>query len=260
MRRSPRRWFSRAASAGRRRRARSAIGIENACVAVRLAIRRSTSRRRGQGVKNLKQPKTPSIPSSPRRSRPRKPKGLAFIETGREPTMTKRAWGTGSAEVCSAARCPVRPRLRKRAASPANLAQLRAYFGWTTDAMPSLYTQAVEREEAALAAAARRPSGEVIALRRRGSVSRRGSRIPAFRRRRKSWVAKGKFSFVIGKSSLPCNPDGIVPGKRPSHQQSCKLARNGVRALKKRVPRRDTAVCRSAMHTGPAAKEAAGMP
>ncbi len=86
--------------------------------------------------------------------------------------MTKESLGNWFREACSAAGCPGSAHgLRKRAATRlakagANFAQLRAYFGgWTTDAMPSLYTQAVERQEAALAAAAKGgASGEVIPL------------------------------------------------------------------------------------------------
>lgn len=84
--------------------------------------------------------------------------------------MKKESLGNWFREACEAAGCPGSAHgLRKRAAtrlakSGANFAQLRAYFGWTSDKMPSLYTQAVEREEAAMAAAEKGGFGEIIAL------------------------------------------------------------------------------------------------
>ena len=117
---------------------------------------------------------TVTIPVHPKLAeaiRARKPKGLTFIETEEGGPMKKESLGNWFREICDAAGCKASAHgLRKRAATRlakagANFVQLRAYFGWTTDRMPSLYTQAVEREEAALAAAAKAgASGAVIPL------------------------------------------------------------------------------------------------
>jgi integrase len=93
---------------------------------------------------------------------------ITLIETEEGGPMKRESLGNWFREICDAAGCPGSAHgLRKRAATRlakagANFVQLRAYFGWTTDRMPSLYTQAVEREEAALAAAAKVGASDAI--------------------------------------------------------------------------------------------------
>jgi len=77
-------------------------------------------------------------------------KGLTFVAQESGEPMTKESFGNWFREACDKADCPGSAHgLRKAAATRAALngatvAQLKAFFGWTDDAMPSLYTKSAD--------------------------------------------------------------------------------------------------------------------
>jgi len=79
-----------------------------------------------------------------------KPRGLTFIAQESGEPMTKESFGNWFREACDKAGCAGSAHgLRKAAATRAamngaTVAQLKAFFGWKGDAMPSLYTKSAD--------------------------------------------------------------------------------------------------------------------
>jgi integrase len=95
---------------------------------------------------------------------------LTFIVGANGQPMTKESFGNAFREACRAAGVPGSAHgVRKIAATTAanngaTTSQLKALFGWTSDAMPTLYTRAADRERLG------REAGHMLANENRTSI------------------------------------------------------------------------------------------
>jgi integrase len=108
---------------------------------------------------------------------------LTFIVGERGQPLTKESFGNAFREACRAADVPGSAHgVRKIAATTAanngaTTSQLKALFGWTSDAMPALYTRAADRERLG------REAGHMLANENRTSIPSPKSQVRASARK-----------------------------------------------------------------------------
>lgn len=110
---------------------------------------------------------------------------MTFIVGARGHPLTKESFGNEFADACKAAGIPGRAHgLRKLAATTAaengaTVAQLKALFGWTSNAMPELYTKNADRDRLG------REAGYMLANAERTSIPAPSHPVRARRRKAK---------------------------------------------------------------------------